>query len=80
MPFMLSLACIEMKLLPAEALAAATINASWSLGLGNHVGSLEAGKEADLVIHEFADYRELAYFVAAPMRPRVFIRGEEVTR
>ena len=79
MPFMLSLACIEMKLLPAEALTAATINAAWSLDLGNHVGSLEVGKEADFVIHEFADYRELAYFVAAPMRPRVFIRGEEVT-
>jgi len=80
MPFMLSLACIEMGLLPAEALTAATINAAWSLNLGNHVGSLEVGKEADFVIHEFADYRELAYFVAAPMRPRVFVGGEEVTQ
>ena len=44
-----------------------------------HVGSLEVGKEADFVIHEFADYRELAYFVAAPMRPKVYIGGEEVT-
>jgi imidazolonepropionase len=78
MPFMLSLACLQMGLLPAEALTAATINAAWSLDLGNHVGSLEAGKQADFVIHEFADYRELAYFVAAPMRPRVFISGEEV--
>ena len=78
MPFMLSLACIEMGLLPAEALTAATINAAWSLDLGNHVGSLEVGKEADFVIHEFADYRELAYFVAAPMRPRVYFGGEEV--
>jgi imidazolonepropionase len=79
MPFMLSLACLQMGLLPAEALTAATINAAWSLDLGNHVGSLEAGKQADFVIHEFADYRELAYFVAAPMRPRVFFSGEEVT-
>ena len=78
MPFMLSLACLQMGLLPAEALTAATINAAWSLDLGNVVGSLEAGKEADFVIHEFADYRELAYFVAAPMRPRVFVSGEEV--
>ena len=78
MPFMLSLACIEMKLLPAEALTAATINAAWSLDLGNHVGSLEVGKEADFVIHEFADYRELAYFVAALMRPKVYIGGEEL--
>jgi len=38
---------------------------------------LEAGKQADFVIHEFADYRELAYFIAAPMRPRVFVGGNE---
>jgi imidazolonepropionase len=79
MPFILSLACLQMRLTPAEALAAATINAAWSLGLGDHVGSLEAGKEADFLIHEFSDYRELAYFIAAPFRPRVFVSGKEVT-
>jgi len=78
MPFMLSLACLEMRLSPAEALTAATINAAYSLGLGAEVGSLGAGKQADFVIHEFSDYRELAYFIAAPMRPRVFIAGREV--
>lgn len=79
MPFMLSLACLQMGLSPAEALTAATINAAHSLGLGSEIGSLEAGKHADFVIHEFADYRELAYFIAAPARPRVFIAGREVT-
>ena len=79
MPFMLSLACLQMGLSPAEALTAATINAAHSLGLGAEIGSLEPGKQADFVIHEFADYRELAYFIAAPMRPRVFIAGKEVT-
>jgi imidazolonepropionase len=79
MPFMLSLACLEMRLTPAEALTAATINAAYSLGLGDQVGSLEPGKQADFLIHEFTDYRELAYFVAAPARPRVFIAGREVT-
>jgi imidazolonepropionase len=78
MPFMLSLACLQMGLSPAEALTAATINAAHSLGLGSEVGSLEAGKQADFVIPEFADYRELAYFIAAPLRPRVFIAGREV--
>lgn len=78
MPFMLSLACVEMRLSPAEALSAATINAGYSVGLGDQVGSLEAGKQADFVIHEFTDYRELAYFIAAPARPRVFIGGREV--
>jgi imidazolonepropionase len=80
MPFVLSLACIEMGLSPAEALMAATINAAWSLDLGNRVGSLETGKLADFLIHEFSDYRELAYFIAAPARPRVFAGGKEVTR
>jgi imidazolonepropionase len=79
MPFMLSLACLQMGLSPAEALSAATINAAYSLALGSCVGSLEAGKRADFVIHEFADYRELAYFIAAPTRPRVFVAGTEVT-
>jgi len=78
MAFVMSLACLEMRLTPAEALTAATINAAWSLGLGAEIGSLEAGKRADLLIHECADYRELAYFVAAPLRPRVFMAGSEV--
>ena len=80
MPFMLSLACLEMRLSPAEALSAATINAAYSLGLGGEVGSIETGKQADFLIHEFTDYRELAYFIAAPARPRVFVAGREVSR
>lgn len=80
MPFILSLACINMALSPAEALTAATINAAWSLSLGEQIGSLEIGKQADLLIHEFADYRELAYFIAAPARPRVIVGGQEVTQ
>ncbi len=78
MPFVMSLACLQMGLTPAEALTAATINAAWSLGLGDRLGSLESGKRADFLIHECNDFRELAYFIAAPMRPRVFVAGTEV--
>lgn len=77
MPFTLSLACLHMGLTPAEALTAATVNAAWSLGLGDSIGTIEVGKQADLLVHEFSDYREIAYFVAAPACPRVLIAGGE---
>ena len=79
MPFILSLACLQMRFSPAEALTAATLNAAYSLGLGDRIGSLEPGKQADFLIHEFSDYRELAYYIAAPARPRVFIAAKEIT-
>ncbi|HWA93018.1 MAG TPA: imidazolonepropionase [Terracidiphilus sp.] len=78
MPFVMSLACLYMSMTPAEALIASTVNAAYSLNLGNHIGTLEEGKRADFLVHEFKDFRELAYFMAAPARPRVFIAGAEV--
>lgn len=80
MPFIFSLACLQMGMSPAEALTAGTVNAAWSLGLGDQIGSLEPGMQADFLIHEFEDYRELPYFIAAPARRRVFIAGNDVTR
>lgn len=77
MPFILALAALYLRMLPGEAIVAATINAAASLGLAGEIGSLEPGKRADLVIHDCRDYRELAYFIAAPARPRVFIGGRE---
>jgi imidazolonepropionase len=61
MPFIVALACRSMRLTPAEAISAATINAAHALAWGNHVGSLEIGKKADLLILDFTDYRDLAY-------------------
>jgi imidazolonepropionase len=78
MPFVMSLACQQMRMLPSEALTAATINAACSLGIGDVVGSLEAGKAADFLIHEFHDYRELAYFAAIPNLPQVFVAGKRI--
>jgi len=61
-PMVLSLAVTQMKLTPAEAIAAATVNAAHSLGLGNELGTLEPDRRADIVIHDCTDVRELAVF------------------
>ena len=65
MPFVLSLACTHMKMSAAEAIAAATINAAWALGMADRKGSVEAGKDADLAVFETGDYREIAYWFAS---------------
>ena len=73
-----SLAATQMKMTPAEAITAATINAAYSLGLGGEIGSLEAGKRADFVIHDCADHRELAYFFGIEPAHEVYIDGRRV--
>lgn len=62
MQMMLSLACSQMRMSPAEAVTAATINGAHAVARGALVGSLEAGKQADLVIMDVSDYREIPYF------------------
>ncbi len=62
MPMILSLACTQMRMTPAEALAAATINAAYSLGRSDRIGSIEVGKFADLAVFDVADYREIPYY------------------
>jgi imidazolonepropionase len=62
MPMILSLACTQLRMTPAEAIAAATINAAYSLRRDAQVGSLEAGKQADIAVFEVQDYREIPYY------------------
>jgi len=65
MPFILSLACTQMKMSPAEAIAAATINAAYALQLEHSKGSIEPGKDADIAVFNVRDYREIPYWTAA---------------
>jgi imidazolonepropionase len=75
MPMIMSLACTQMKMTPAEAITASTINAAWSVGRAHEIGSLEPGKLADFVIHDCADYREIAYFFGVEPARAVYIEG-----
>ena len=75
MLMILSLASTHMRMSPAESITAATINAAYSLNRGGAIGSLEAGKRADFVIHDCADYRELAYFFGIEHPWRVYAEG-----
>lgn len=62
MQFILSLACAQLRMTPAEAISAATINAAHALRRADRLGSLEPGKQADLIVMDVADYREIPYY------------------
>jgi imidazolonepropionase len=62
MPMILSLACTQLRMTPAETIAAATINAAYALKRAERVGSLEVGKQADIAVFDVADYREIPYY------------------
>lgn len=78
MPFILTLACLYLRMTPAEALTAATVNPAHSLGRGHEVGSLDPGLKADLVIWDADDYRYLPYHVAGDLVLRVLKEGRTV--
>src|SRR6185369_7124776 len=78
MPLALMLGMVLLKLSAAEAIAAATINGAHALGIGDRVGSLEPGKQADLVIYEATDYREIPYRAGENLVRRVIVKGETI--
>ena len=80
MPMILSLACTQMKMSPAEAITAATINPAHSLNRGDTMGSLEAGKLANFSIFDCENYRELAYWFGIPQTHSVYVCGKCVSR
>ena len=75
MPMIMSLACTQMKMSPAEAITASTLNAAYSLNRGDKIGSLDVGKLANFVIFDCEDYRELAYWFGMPETHSVYVHG-----
>jgi len=78
MAMVLSLACTQMMMSPAESITAATINAAYSLNRGDKIGSLEHNKIANIAVFDCKDYREIAYWFGIPQLHSVYVRGERI--
>jgi len=78
MQIILSIACTQMRMTPAEAITSATINPAYSLGLGSEVGSLEPGKQADVVIFNCENYRQIPYFYGINHAAVVIKKGRTI--
>jgi imidazolonepropionase len=78
MPMILSLACTQMRMLPAEAITAATINAAWAIGEAESVGSLEVGKSADILVVDVPDHEHLCYHFGVNLVETVVKAGKVV--
>jgi imidazolonepropionase len=78
MQTILSIACTQMRMTPAEAVTAATINAVYSLGCGGRLGTLEVGKQADVVVFDCPDYRQIPYLYGINHAQVVIKAGEVI--
>lgn len=75
MPLVMAIACRYQRLLPSEALNASTINAAYAVGMGERLGSIQTGKQADLLIINAPDYRHLAYQFGGNLVEQVIKNG-----
>lgn len=78
MQFIITLACLQMKMTPAEAIVASTINAAYSLEMGDRIGSLEVGKQADILIMDMPSYKFLPYHFGSNNVETVIKNGEVI--
>ena len=78
MPLVMNLACISMRLTPAEALVAATMNGACAIGMEEKVGSIEVGKQADIVMWHISNYQELQYLFGVNHVQSVWKKGVQV--
>ncbi|MFJ7665116.1 imidazolonepropionase [Lysinibacillus sp. NPDC097162] len=80
LPFIMNLACMHMGLTLEEVLTATTINAACALNRGHEIGTLEAGKQADVIILDVANYKQLQYFYGMNHTHTVIKKGQVVVR
>jgi imidazolonepropionase len=80
MPMILSLACTQLRMTPAEGVVAATINGAYALRREREIGSLEEGKQADVAVFEVEDYREIPYYFGVNKCWMAIKRGEILFR
>jgi imidazolonepropionase len=76
LPLVMALACAKMRMTPAEALSACTVNAAAVLGQADRIGRLRAGYQADIVLLDAPDWRYLTYHLGTPRVKHVFCDGE----
>lgn len=76
LPLAMAIACRYQKLLPSEALNAATVNAAYAIGLGESHGSIEIGKRADMLVCEVEDYRQMSYEFGIPPKMSIIKDGK----
>ena len=79
MQFTMALACRYMRLTPAQAIAASTINAAAAIGQHEHIGSIEPGKQADLIILSVSDYRQMSYRFGTNLVSTIIKKGKAYT-
>ena len=80
MPMILSLACSQLRMTPAEAISAATINGAYALQRQDQIGSLEPGKLADIGVFEVDDYREIPYYFGVNTCWATFKKGQRIAK
>jgi imidazolonepropionase len=78
MQMIIALACRAMRMTPAEAISAATINGAHALRRADRAGSIEYGKDADLLVLSAPDYRELPYHFGVSLVETTIRRGEVI--
>jgi len=79
-PMILSLACVMMRMIPAEAIVASTINSAYAVDKGNEVGNIEAGKKADMVIWNVQNYKEIPYHFGVNLVDQVVKDGKDISK